>query len=567
MEGGKANKHLYQGEILATQYPAGQKRYLRKKGMKTMKKMKKLFALVLSFIMVLSMGTMAFAAESDGSITIRNATVGENYAAYKVFDLTYSGDNVSYSYTKQGDGDAFLTALQGEGSPFKLTETSEAGKYNVQATGTADAISTWLTTNKALLGNAVASTPEGGATSATVTFDNLPYGYYYITSTTGSVVTIDSAMPNVTVIDKNQGPSWDNEPEKPGEGEDPNPGKVIVNADGTKTTVNSANFGDTVNFSISVNATAYAGDELVTYYYITDTLGDGFAPAENIVVKVGDQVLTKGTEYTLTTNGQKFDIAIPFGEKYGSNAKIEVTYSAVVENDAVIAGDGNKNTANFTYDTKEIDPDDPDAPTTPDKPGYPEETENPKYDDNTKKETTTYVYALGIKKVDPKGNVLTGAKFSVEGITAKATETAGVYEYDKNGTVTEFETDDNGILIIKGLAAGEYSITETVAPDGYNLLPDSITVEAELAGSYTTTITTYYDTEGNVVTQDKADLSKEPTETDVKVNVVPYVVVNQTGTELPSTGGIGTTIFYVLGGILLLGAAVVMISRRRMRAE
>lgn len=545
-----------------------------------MKHARKFLSLLMALVMVLAMGTTAFAAENDGSITIRNATKEETYSVYKVFDLTYSNvtdedgnvvkTNVAYTYTSTGEGDAFLDALQGD-SPFELIELGN-GVYSVSSEEGAETISAWLIAQKALLGDPVDSKV---ATGAEVKFEGLDYGYYYITSSLGSVVTIDSTLKDVTVVDKNQGPSWDNEPENPGEGEDKNPGKVIVNADGSKTTVNSAKYGDTVNFNISVNATAYDGDKLVTYYYITDTLDAGFSPAENIVVKVGNQTLAKDTDYTLDQNGQKFDIRIPFGEKYGSNAKIEITYSATVETDAVIAGSGNLNTANFTYDTKATDPDDPDQPTVPTDPDYPKPSENPGYEDSNKKTTTTYVYALGIEKVDPTGNALTGAEFSVKkgdtvikAVQAKDENDApipGVYEYSTaTDAVSQFATNDDGILIIKGLAEGAYSVKEEVAPLGYNLLPDSVNVTASIenTSTYTETITTYYDADGNVnYTETEGATGKTTT---FGTKVVPCVVVNHAGAELPSTGGVGTTIFYVLGGILVLGAAVLLITKKRM---
>ena len=181
------------------------------------------------------------------------------------------------------------------------------------------------------------------------------------------------------------------------------------------------------------------------------------------------------------------------------------------------------------------------------------------------------MYALGIKKVDPKGNVLTGAEFSVTDeagnpIKAVATDTAGVYNYSTStdGTaVAQFAVDDNGILIIKGLKAGTYTIKEEVAPLGYNLLTNTVDVTAEISqtNTYTTTITTYYDAEGNVVSKDKSTSNETTT---VSTNVVPLVVVNNSGTELPSTGGMGTTVFYVLGGLLVAGAAVLLVVKKRM---
>lgn len=512
--------------------------------------MKKILSLLLALMMLLTLGTTAFAANDDGSITITNATIGESYAVYKVFDLTYEGENVAYTYTKTGDSDAFYDALIGENSPFALTATDSAYNVSLKEGKTAADITSFLNGQKAnLTAKKVGTDVE--ATSDTVKFGNLPYGYYYITSTLGGTVTVDSTLKDVEVVDKNQKPDWDNGDDKPG--------KVIVNADGSKVTENSVNYGDTVNFSIAVNATAYVGDKQVTYYYITDTLADGFSDATNIEVYVNGNKLD-AAKYTLAQNGKTFQITLPYIEaEYGANSVIEVKYSATVLNTALLAGEGNLNTANFTYDTKN-----PDTPT-------PDPDPDPEYPSQNEKTTKTYVYALGIVKVDPKGNVLKGAEFSVkdaEGkeIYAKETATPGVYEYCAVGTegaTNQFKTDDNGVLVIKGVAAGKYNVTEMVAPAGYNVLKDAKEVEAVLKEKYTTKITTYLDADGNVAGEDTGTTK----DYEAGENVVGLVVVNQSGTELPSTGGIGTTIFYVLGGLLMAGAAILLITKKRMGAK
>ncbi|MBR3382766.1 MAG: isopeptide-forming domain-containing fimbrial protein [Clostridia bacterium] len=544
--------------------------------------MKRYLSILTAIVMLLALCVSAFAAPAPavtGTITIRNATPGKVYRAYKVFDATFSNDSVSYSFTLTDGNQALFEALMAQDSPFALTPSTTANVYNVELKDgfTTAQISEWLTAHEDLLPAPVEKTAGEG--ESTVEFTDMPFGYYFITSSLGSVVTIDSNIPNVTVIDKNEKPGWhDPDPDDPGP-----EGKAIVieNEDGslTYTDVNSANFGDTVHFYIGVDATAYDGTDLVTYYYITDTLGAGFGPANDIVVSIDGTTLTEGEDYVIYRDGNTFEIHIPFGEKYGSNAVITVEYSAVVLDTAVIAGEGNLNTANFSYDTKPIDPDDPEfPPEDPDDPTYPPDPHDPEnpvpYDEENEVTTTTYVYAIGILKVDQEGNPLTGAKFSVTDadgsvIYAVPTDTAGVYNYcaaDAEGAVSEFEVGADGVLIIKGLAAGSYVITETAAPAGYNLLADTVTVTAQISETttYTTTITVYYDAEGNVVSQEESVSSETVT---VPTNVVPLVVVNNAGSELPSTGGIGTKIFYVIGGALMLTAIVLIITRRKIRAS
>lgn len=535
--------------------------------------MKKITAFILALVMVLGMGVTAFAAD-DGSITVKNATIGKDYAVFKLFDLTYSTDasgntNVAYSYTKSGESDALYDALVAEGSPFVLTAVD--GKYNV--TRKDSATDSNIIDFVKELSKDKKITQTGSTVKAaedTVVFNGLPYGYYVVTSTLGTVITVDSTLKDVTVIDKNQEPTWDNGTDKPG--------KVIVE-NGEKKTVNAVNYGDSVNFDIGVNATNFVGDEQITHYYIKDTISAGFDfdlgtdSKFHPVVKVGTKTLTEDADYTVKQSGRDFEIDIKWAEVttgadgkiteikslYDANVEIHVEYSATIHADGeavVIAGDGNKNTANYTYKT--------------DKVGGSEEHDPKPYKEEKKKTTTTYVYALGVKKVDPKGNALTGAKFSIKkGDTViKATGSNGVYSYSTDASaVSEFETDANGILLIKGLEEGIYTVKEEVAPAGYNLLTDTVDIKAEIekTSSYTTSITTYYDAEGNVVSTETTEGTSETTT--VANKVVPLVVVNNTGTELPSTGGIGTTIFYIVGSILLLGAAVMLVTKRRMNAE
>lgn len=499
---------------------------------------------LLVVLMIFSMASTAFAANNDGSIKITNATIGEDYAVYKVFDLTYSGDKVAYTY--DGSNAGFLAALQTEASPFTLSPTpsdENTGPFNValkDGKGASD-VSAFLTAQKDA-GNLTQTGETKTATTSEVVFTSLDYGYYYITSSLGSTVTIDSTMKDVEVIDKNQGPTWDDQ------------GKTIVDAEGNEAIVSSANYGETVNFKISVNATAFNGDKEITNYYIKDILSAGFSEATITAVTVNDTAITADAGYTITKQDDAdgnhvFEINIPYdSDAYGSNATIEVTYSAIVQNTAVLAGaDGNTNTANFTW----IEADDPNP--------------DPDYPSTNEKKTNTYVYALGILKVDQEGNKLSGAEFTVkdsEGNTIYAKGSGGVYEYcasSAEGAKSQFDTDANGILVIKGVAAGEYEVTEAIAPLGYNLLLSPVTVEAEIAEAYTTTITYYLDADGQVTDTVTETVKNE----DAGYNVAGIVVVNNAGTELPSTGGIGTTIFYILGGILLVGAGVLLFVRRR----
>ncbi len=593
-----------------------------------MKSTKRFIAVVIALALVMSFGTTVFADTTNelGSITVRNATIGKDYTIYKVFDLTYAEgtENVSYTYTKSGASDALFTALAStpvadsdpvkyEGTPFILTPTTTADVYNVELNpdyfkaddDQGKVIGEFLAGLAA--GENPVLTPYGTPITAskdTVEFTDLPYGYYYVKSSLDTVATVDSTLPNVTVLDKNEGPTWDNETPDPDDPDGPaiKNGKVILVADGNggynKVKSNEVNFGDTVKFSIAVNATAYVGEDLVTYYYITDTLADGFDGFKNLEVTVdGEEPLVYNVTYSETS--KSFRVDIPFGEMYGSNAKIEVTYEATLTDKAAIGTTGNLNTADFAYLVDdEFDPDDPgytptplepnpdydpedpndepytDTPNpnypkdptiddggTPDDPAddeyIPYEPENPAdpdvpgSEDGGKETTKTYTYALGIKKVDEKGNTLAGASFSLKlGETAiKAVPATdedgeaipGIYNYSTDtSAVTEFVTDENGYLVIKGLVPGEYSITEEAHPAGYNPLKAPVT---------TTIVTGASDAANPVLDIPEAAIEE---------------IVNESGVELPSTGGTGTALLIGVGSVLFLAAALVLVTKKRM---
>lgn len=557
-----------------------------------MKNLKKVLSIVLAVAMVLAMGLSVFAqtetytgsdASADGSITINNATVNQKYTIYKVFDANPSGTEGLVAYTATEAVYTWLSADSTAKELFKFTKNVK-GSYNVEAVDdtddTKEAIIAFFkslvsesegttTVDTTLAGLKIAETT---ATESSLTFDKIPYGYYVVQSALGAVVSVDTTNKAVTIIDKNQsGPSWDIDDEGTGKAftdEDLNIITETENGTTTTTTVNSVNYGDTLHYVLGINTTNYDGDEQIIKYFLKDTLGGGLEyDQESIQVFVGTTELGESAysvEWKTTDGDNEFEVTVPWVNSdnealYASPNTIKVYYDAVVTDTAVLAGEGNKNTANFTYQT----------------------TGNNKtpYDDQNESETTTYVYALGILKVatnedlEETNTVLSGATFTLTDNDGNAvyvvekTEGSGVYVLNTSTTGTKSNvvvSPESGLIIIKGLEAGTYKLKETAAPEEYNLVKEDISVEASIAqtSTYTTTIITHYDENGHVVSQETTGGADITTTTDV--NVVPVTVENKAGQELPQTGGIGTTVFYMIGSILLIGAGVILITRKRM---
>ena len=490
-----------------------------------MKKMRKFFALLIAMVMVLGMSTSVFAA-GDGSITIQNTVKEKTYTVYKVFDATYSGDKVAYTYN--GSNPTFLTALQGDSSPFTVTANT-ANNYNVALKDgkTPSDVSTFLQAQQANLGNAVTTVTGDGKTK---TINELDYGYYYITTTTGTTVTIDSAIPSATVIDKNEvipppdkaervaNGTWTKEPES-----------------GNEST--TGNIGDTVNYKVTGSFNRYQGEDLVAKITFTDTMSAGLTPNKDVVIKINGTAVSVTPTYTnndrtwtaeITTATVAEDGTITFN--YETPSTYEITYSAVINKDAKIA--------------------------------YPENnTFTLKYNDEGDMTDTTDVvtYQIDLDKVDTSETKLAGAKFKLydaktdgneipvvlvplakahgatitdEKYGTEDSKVDNVYRHAKTGEKgVEMVTGATGKIIVQGLANGNYYFEETEAPKGFNKLTartDATTIKDENA-----TIKVY----------------------------------NESGAELPSTGGIGTTIFYIIGAILVIGAGVVLVTRRRMNAN
>ncbi len=474
-----------------------------------MKRTKKLASLLLALVMVFAVAVTVL-AEGSGSITVDNAVVDQTYTIYEILRLeSYNADTNAYSYKATGAWEEFIN---GDGIKGIYVDVNAQG-YVTWHDG-ADASAFAKAAQVYAGAHSITNQGSKTATSTTVKFESLELGYYLMDSTLGTLCALDTTTPDVIIKEKNEVPS----------------NEKTVEEDSSKNygSVNDADIGQTVNFISTV--TLPAGSENVIFH---DTMSAGLTLKVESVKVYTDARLTTELEansYTLKTSGLldacTFEIA--FSQEYLNDLKekavVYVVYSAVVNENAVVGGEGNPNTSHLSYG------DERNTKTTPGS------------------NTTTYTWSFDVLKYGngDETNVLANAEFVLLNSNkskvavvenGKLTGWMELPAAGEGGSVvwpanTILKTNENGKISIVGLDADTYYLREIKAPAGYNVLKDDVEVKIDPTVSDKTT---------------------------VKVD-------NLSGTELPSTGGMGTTFFYVAGSILLLGAAVLLVTKKRMNA-
>jgi len=504
--------------------------------------MKKLVSIVLALALVLLCVGAAMAEDpakaatvpTKGSVTVNKAAVGETYTLYKVLSASVGAEGEIVYLAPIPDGLSSVFKLNASGNVEKITSVSDDDLFA--------ALKTW-----AASANEVT---HQKATGNSVVFPDLALGYYVVTSTQGSgaAISVTSTAPDAVTYEKNI--------------TTPQPVKTVADKD--------YSIGDTITYTVKFPGANYMGtsgssdNKIVTKYEISDTLP---AFLSNVVVKsvtIGETPYTVGDPAAVPQfENKKFEIpwatqdatTKKWSSLYANGTEVTIVYEAKLT-DVVRVGVNNTNTVTVQ----------PYVGTDDDNPPQPW---NETWHDDA--EVTTYAAAL--KKVDDTSDQkpLAGAKFTIAGLTATPGE-AGVYTVtkydpaDTSITPTELVVNDEGMIYIIGLDSAEtLTITETEAPAGYNKLTttETLTTEEFSTEIYKKDGYREYDEKGNIVSEGESETTNKVTKNLSDLNAKALKIVNNRGTQLPSTGGIGTTIFYILGGLLVVGAAVILVARRK----
>lgn len=500
-----------------------------------MKKLKKIVSILLTAIMVLAMCVPVMAATpTPTNITINGGGTGSTYVAYKLLNVTDGGTG-KFSYTVNAKYSSVLQTETGK------TDDAEIVAYIAGLSGSdvqdfADDVYKAITT----------AGMAGDETTTTNTFSGIEQGYYLIAETVTSedteysLVMLDTAgNDDITVNTKEGLPSF----EKKIKEKNDTTGYESGWQDGA-----DYDLGDNVPFKLTGTVSAKY-DSYDTYYYaFHDEMSAGltFNPT-SVEVRVDGTVVNSGYEVVTTGLSDDCTFEVRFANlkniaSVHANSTITVEYNARLNENSVIGSVGNPNQARLEY------------------------SNNP-YGNGTGKtawdKVIAFTYQLVVNKVDSDTNLLEGAGFTLSKWVNGAWAVVG----DEITGVTTFN--------FQRVDAGKYKLEETTVPAGYNKAADLIfTVEAT------------YDTDADdpkfgigsslvLKDEDNNIISKTTTESgdpelftvDINAGSATTNVVNQAGTELPSTGGIGTTIFYVVGVTLMLGAGVLLVTKKRMNAN
>lgn len=502
-----------------------------------MKHTRQIFALVLALVLTLGLCATAFAEDAKpGSITISNPAQGKTYEVFKLLDVAADESDLKnngfiYKLTTDAWADFITNVQDGSGKNyFNLFEnggtTYVLAKENLKG-GIADFAAkakAYAETNKLAPIKTAKAEAEGA-----LEISGLDLGYYLVRSDLGILCSLDTTAPNAQVKEKNEATV------------------IVKNVEDTTKKQNVAEIGTYVKFTIQITVK----DKAPVNYKLVDEMTDGLTFVKNetypLTVTVNGSALA-AENYNVAKTTEPRGFTLTFNNNAEGSASIlktddvvTVTYYAQINEKAVVADEANVNKAKVEYGTNS----------------------HTEYDT-----TETYVWKMNIVKYTMEQTTgsdqatekrLAGATFKLSRDEAGAQVIKLVKVDDttyrlalptENDTAVDtITTGNSGALVINGLADGTYYLTETKAPRGYNLLREPVNVTIG-----------HKDANGKLT---ETSVVGNQTETDTS-GVVK--VENNAGAELPSTGGIGTTAFYVLGSAMALGAVILLVTKKRMAA-
>lgn len=540
-------------------YLPNRKDFHLEKGTVVKSLMKKVFAAAAAIATVFGLAatTVATANAAGGNATLTVSTTDAKFAgktvnAYKMFSATVSGDGQAVSYTLTDEWKPFFKNSTASGLT-DVTDENVNDKANDYVSKLKDSTlvafatkaSNWAQTKANNITADATATVSADASNGkyTATFTGLGYGYYVVAVPGATLANAKSQYATLVSVHSTK-------VDADIKGDLPTVDKK-VQVDGTGKDATDAKIGDTLTFTLTSTIPDMSAYDTYTFNF-KDTLSKGLTFGQVTSVTVGNTTLTKDTDYTVSTSKDSRDntfLTVAMQKNFKANQqahagkKITVTYTATLNENAVVGGAGNVNSAKIQYSnnpstngTGESEPSKVRVFTY----GFTVD----KYTGDQYTDAATRLAGAEFTLAHKDGSAISFVQVSAGSATANA-----VYRVAKAGETgtTTITTPANGKVVFEGLKNGEYTLTETKAPAGYNKLASAIGVKVngQNNGTDTTNATvtiTYNNDNGNDYNQTASN------------GVIP--VQNKSGAILPGTGGMGTIAFTVIGVLVIaLGVA------------
>ena len=473
--------------------------------------MKKFVSIVMALLLLCTF-TLSVSAAETGTITIKGLIEGDDYELYQLMDLqAFNAADNNYFYTVNADWAGFFATDEAKAY---VSVDAEDGHVEWIAEKTDSVVAAFA--QKALayaelngIDPVKSSKNEGEMTidGKNGIFSDLGLGYYLVDSTIGVLCNLTTTDPSAEIDPKNTVPTID---------------KEIVGDD-------SASIGDIIEFQVTINVGAGAQK-----YVLHDKMEEGLTFVHDVAnnrgiisITLAGEALAESVDYNVVlgndVDGCTFEIV--FTEdgmaKMDQNEVLVVSYNAQLNEKAVVEDAGTENQAHLQYGDEITS-------------------------ESTTDKTETKTYSMDIVKTDDNDKLLDGAKFEIYDALNGGNKISvvkvedGVYRLAMPDETSEEIVVSGGKVTVMGFGNGTYYLQETAAPSGYNML---------------TSRKAFTITDGNL----SANIVDGAYEAGTGVQVV-----NKTGSALPETGGMGTVIFVVVGTLAVLGAGVLLVTKKRM---